>query len=293
MNVIIWITKFIPLIFLIYADMTLSETYNFDNISLLHNNGERWFPIMGEIHFSRYPKKFWYESLMKMKEGGVDIVSTYVFWIHHEEIENEYDFTGDRDLRTFVKACKDVGLKLWLRIGPWAHGEARNGGFPDWLLKKEFVPRTNDKRYFSVVQKWYKKIYEKVEGFLYSEENKDNPIIGIQIENEYGHVGGLSDETGEIHMEKLTEIAKEIGFIVPFSILFSILYWSFVIEFSLLILFKSFVLIHLLLSKLLLFSFLVRIIGFLSLLLLFNNRLKKPFFSNFSSAFINASFLLA
>lgn len=216
MNIIIWITKFIPLIFLIYADMTLSETYNFDNISLLHNNGERWFPIMGEIHFSRYPKKFWYESLMKMKEGGVDIVSTYVFWIHHEEIENEYDFTGDRDLRTFVKTCKDVGLKLWLRIGPWAHGEARNGGFPDWLLKKEFVPRTNDKRYFSVVQKWYKKIYEKVEGFLYSEENKDNPIIGIQIENEYGHVGGLSDETGEIHMEKLTEIAKEIGFIVPF-----------------------------------------------------------------------------
>ena len=69
--------------------MTLTETYNFDNISLLRN-GERWFPIMGEFHYSRYPKKFWYESLLKMKEGGVDIASTYIFWIHHEEIENEY-----------------------------------------------------------------------------------------------------------------------------------------------------------------------------------------------------------
>lgn len=28
-------------------------------------------------------------------------------------------------------------MKVWLRIGPWAHGECRNGGFPDWLVKKE------------------------------------------------------------------------------------------------------------------------------------------------------------
>ena len=215
MKIIKWITKAIPLLILILTNMAVSDTYDFDNISLLHN-GERWFPIMGEIHFSRYPKKFWYESLLKMKAGGVDIVSTYVFWIHHEEIENKYDFTGSRDLRDFVKTCKDVGIKLWLRIGPWAHGEARNGGFPDWLLKKEFEPRTNDKRYFSVVEKWYKKIYEKVEGYFYSDENKENPIIGVQIENEYGHVGGLYDETGEIHMEKLTQMAKDIGFIVPF-----------------------------------------------------------------------------
>ena len=145
MKTITWITNTIPLIFLIFTNMAASETYSFDNISLLRK-GERWFPIMGEIHFSRYPKKFWHESLLKMKAGGVNIVSTYVFWIHHEEIEKEYDFTGSRDLRDFVKTCKEVGIKLWLRIGPWAHGEARNGGFPDWLLKKDFEPRTNDKK---------------------------------------------------------------------------------------------------------------------------------------------------
>ena len=215
MKIITWIAKTIPLIFLIFTNMAASETYSFDNISLLRK-GERWFPIMGEIHFSRYPKKFWHESLLKMKAGGVDIVSTYVFWIHHEEIEKEYDFTGSRDLRDFVKTCKEVGIKLWLRIGPWAHGEARNGGFPDWLLKKDFEPRTNDKKYFAVVEKWYQKIYEKVQGYFYSEENKENPIIGVQIENEYGHVGGLTNELGEIHMQKLTQIAKDIGFIVPY-----------------------------------------------------------------------------
>ena len=104
--------------------------YTFDSKSIL-KDGKRWFPVMGEIHFSRCPRQFWKESLMKMKAGGVDIVSTYVFWIHHEEIEGEYDWTGNRDLHAFIKAASECGVKILLRIGPWSHGEARNGGFPD------------------------------------------------------------------------------------------------------------------------------------------------------------------
>lgn len=189
--------------------------YNYDNISLF-KDGKRWFPIMGEMHYSRYPQEFWRESLLKMKSGGIEVVSSYVIWIHHEEIEGQYDFNDERDLGIFVKICKECGLKLWLRIGPWVHGEVRNGGFPDWLLKKEFEPRTNDEQYFKVVEKWYKKIYEQVKGYFFSEKESQNPIIGVQIENEYGHVGGLSNEEGEIHMSRLIKMAKEIGFIVPF-----------------------------------------------------------------------------
>ena len=138
--------------------------YSYDNISLMQD-GKRWFPVMGEIHYSRYPHEYWRESLLKMKACGVDVASTYVIWIHHEEIEGEYDFTGDRDLRLFVQTCKECGIKLWLRIGPWVHAEVRNGGFPDWLLKKDFKVRTNDERYFAVVEKWYKK-YEPLKFFL-------------------------------------------------------------------------------------------------------------------------------
>ena len=189
--------------------------YSFDNISL-KQAGKRWFPVMGEIHYSRYPHEYWRESLLKMKAGGVDVASTYVIWIHHEEIEGEYDFSGDRDLRLFVQTCKDCGIKLWLRIGPWVHAEVRNGGFPDWLLKKDFKVRTNDEKYFAVVEKWYKKIYEQVQGYFYSEESPDNPIIGIQIENEFGHCGGLYDESGEDHMKRRYKIADEIGFKAPY-----------------------------------------------------------------------------
>lgn len=182
------------------------------NSKFLTKDNKPWFPIMGEMHYSRYPRKYWKESLYKMKAGGVDIVSTYTIWIHHEEIEESYDFEDNKDLRTFVLNCKECELYLMLRIGPWTHGEVRNGGFPDWLLQKKFEPRTNNPGYFEEVKKYYSKIYEQVKGLLLKD---GGPIIGIQIENEYGHCGGLSGEEGEYHMRTLCEMAKEIGFDVP------------------------------------------------------------------------------
>ena len=184
----------------------------------LTKNGQPWFPVMGEMHYSRYPAKYWKESLYKMKAGGVDVVSAYVIWIHHEEIEGEYDFSGDRDLRAFVSACAECGLSLMLRIGPWCHGEVRNGGFPDWLLSKPFPSRTNDERYLATVEKFYRKIYSQIEGFRLKDtlpSGAQGPIIGVQIDNEFGHCGGLSGEEGEFHMRRLADMARSIGFDVP------------------------------------------------------------------------------
>ena len=55
----------------------------------LTRDGRPWLPVMGEFHFSRYPCRYWKEELEKMKAGGVEIVSTYLFWNHHEERPGE------------------------------------------------------------------------------------------------------------------------------------------------------------------------------------------------------------
>lgn len=178
----------------------------------LTKNNKPWFPIMGEIHYSRVPKDEWEDYLFKMKAGGVCVVSTYCIWIHHEEIEGQYDFKGNKAVKEFVNLCQSCGLQLILRIGPWCHGEVRNGGFPDWLLKKSFPLRENDERYFDTIRQYYSKLYEQVDGLLLKQ---GGPIIGLQIENEYGHAGGLTEEAGEEHMRVLTKIAKEVGFDVP------------------------------------------------------------------------------
>lgn len=171
---------------------------------------------MGEIHYSRVPNGRWEEELYKMKAGGMDLVSAYTIWIHHEEVEGEWDFSGDRDLRKFLQTIKACGLHCILRIGPWAHGEVRNGGFPDWLMQKEkdgqLVTRTNDPEYLRYVREFYGKIAEQAKGLLLSD---DGPVAMIQIENEYGHVGGRTGEEGEAHMRMLKKLAGEAGLEVP------------------------------------------------------------------------------
>ncbi len=188
------------------------DIFSFNN-RYLTKNGEPWFPIMGEFHYSRYPSRYWDESLGKIKAGGVNVVSAYTIWIHHEEIENEYDFTGDKNLRLFVQCCANSGLYMFLRIGPWVHGEVRNGGFPDWLLNKGFPIRENNEAYFSEVSKFYSKIYQQVRGLFIKD---GGPIIGVQIENEYGHCGGMDGEAGEEHIRRLYKIALDVGFDVPY-----------------------------------------------------------------------------
>lgn len=167
-------------------------------------NGKPWIGVMGEFHFSRYSRENWHRELAKMKAGGITIVSTYLFWIYHEEIEGEMDFGGDNDIRAFIEECKDVGLDVVIRIGPWAHGECRNGAFPDWLLKKDYKLRDNNEEYLAVVKKWYQSIYNEVKGLFYKDGGN---IIAVQIENEFV-------DNAE-HLAKLKEIAVECGFIAP------------------------------------------------------------------------------
>ena len=167
-------------------------------------NGKPWIGVMGEFHFSRYSRENWHRELAKMKAGGITIVSTYLFWIYHEEIEGKMDFGGDNDIRAFIEEFKDVGLDVVIRIGPWAHGECRNGAFPDWLLKKDYKLRDNNEEYLAVVKKWYQSIYNEVKGLFYKDGGN---IIAVQIENEFV-------DNAE-HLAKLKEIAVECGFIVP------------------------------------------------------------------------------
>jgi len=177
-------------------------------------NGKPWYPTMGEFHFSRYPVQYWEESLCKMRAGGIQVVASYIFWIHHEEEKGKWDFTGQRNLRHFIKLCAKLVYPMFLRIGPWAHGECRNGGFPDWLQHDKTIQlRSDDPVYLGYVRQLYSKIYEAAKGFMWKD---GGPIIGIQIENEYGHCGGPSGGEGLIHMSTLKRIALEAGFDVPF-----------------------------------------------------------------------------
>ncbi len=147
-------------------------------------NGKPFFVVSGEFHYSRCPEVYWEEELLKIRAGGINTVATYVFWIFHEEEQGIFDWKGPKDLRRFVELCAKHDLKVLLRAGPFAHGEWRNGGLPDWLYGQPFEVRSNDPGYLACVERYYAELGRQVDGLLFRD---GGPIIGIQLENEYMH----------------------------------------------------------------------------------------------------------
>lgn len=166
-------------------------------------NGQPWTSVMGEFHYARFPADEWRAELTKMKAGGIDIVATYVFWIHHEEIEGTWEWAGDKDLTRFVRTAGEVGLKVIVRCGPWCHGEVRNGGLPDWVVARGNV-RSDDPAYLASARKLYTQIAAKLTGLLWKD---GGPVIGIQLDNEYG---GPAQ-----HLLTLKAMARDLGLDVP------------------------------------------------------------------------------
>lgn len=154
------------------------------NSFYLERNGKPFIPVIGEFHFSRYPHQYWDEQLKKMKAGGITVVATYIFWNMHEFKEGTFNWSGDLDVRYFTELCAKNGLEVVMRVGPFAHGEIRNGGLPDWLYGRPIDVRSNDQVYLYYVNRLYQEIGKQLKGLMF----KDNgPIIAVQLENEYQH----------------------------------------------------------------------------------------------------------
>jgi hypothetical protein len=111
------------------------QSIRWDKHSLIFD-GKRVVPVMGEVHYSRIPQNEWREEVRKMKEGGVTMIAAYVFWNHVEEVEGVFNWSGQRNLRGFLEVCKQEEMPVVLRLGPFCHGEVRNGGIPDWMFTK-------------------------------------------------------------------------------------------------------------------------------------------------------------
>lgn len=143
-----------------------------------------FIPIMGEMHYTRIPSEQWEEQILKVKAGGVNVICTYVFWNLHEETEGQFDWRGDKDLRRFIELCQRHDMKTIVRIGPFCHGEIRNGGIPDWIYGRPFLIRTDDPTYLKYVNRLYGEIARQLQGLYYKD---GGCIIGIQLENELQH----------------------------------------------------------------------------------------------------------
>ncbi|WVY99704.1 hypothetical protein V8G54_025774 [Vigna mungo] len=178
-------------------------------------NGQRRILISGSIHYPRSTPEMWPDLIQKAKEGGLDVIQTYVFWNGHEPSPGKYYFEGNYDLVKFIKLVQQAGLYVHLRIGPYVCAEWNFGGFPVWL---KYIPgisfRTDNEPFKNQMQKFTTKIVDLMKAErLY--ESQGGPIIMSQIENEYGPVEYEIGAAGKSYTKWAAEMAMGLGTGVP------------------------------------------------------------------------------
>lgn len=133
------------------------------------------------VHYARTPKALWRDRLTKLKQAGFNTIETYVFWNYHEPVEGKVDMT---ELEDFVALVHEMGFWLIARVGPYACAEWDAGGFPHWIIAKQFPLRSDSPESIRTSQSWYDKVLPIVRVNMIT---RGGPVILIQIENEYDY----------------------------------------------------------------------------------------------------------
>jgi beta-galactosidase len=168
-------------------------------------NGRPYQILSGEIHYARVPRAYWRDRLRKAKAMGLNTISVYIFWNLHEPQPGVYDFTGNLDVAEFVRIAQQEGLNVLLRPGPYVCAEWELGGYPAWLIKDPgMVLRSNAPQYMEPVRRWMTRLGKELAPL---QSGRGGPIVGVQLENEYGSFG-----SDKVYLANLRNILLQSGF---------------------------------------------------------------------------------
>jgi beta-galactosidase len=207
--------KMICFLLIALAVAVLATTANAKDILKVRDgqfylDGQPYRIMSGEMHYARIPEAYWQDRLLKARAMGLNTITTYVFWNNHEIRPGVFDFTGQRDVKKFVKMANKAGLHVILRISPYVCAEWDFGGIPAWMLKDRGLKiRSSYPGYMNAVKKYMTRLGEELAEL---QSTRGGPVIMVQLENEYGSYGNDKE-----YMTALRDIYKQAGFDVLYS----------------------------------------------------------------------------
>ncbi|KAI8535520.1 hypothetical protein RHMOL_Rhmol10G0180300 [Rhododendron molle] len=129
-----WFCLVVVVVVVVGGESSVAGTnVTYDGRSLIID-GKRKLLFSGSIHYPRSTPEMWPSLIAKAKEGGLEVIQTYVFWNLHEPQPGQYDFSGRYDLVKFIKEIQAQGLYACLRIGPFVESEWTYGFVPFCLI---------------------------------------------------------------------------------------------------------------------------------------------------------------
>jgi beta-galactosidase len=162
--------------------------------------------IAGEYPYYRDEPRLWECKLRAIRESGIEVVSFYVPWRHHEISAGSWAFRGpgNRDLVGFLEAVAAAGLLALAKPGPFVHAELPLGGLPDRVSpsfdpvrqpavsasgtvlrsQRHALPSPHDSRFVADAGEWLEAVGSALHPHLWP----GGPVVAVQVGNE-GNVG--------------------------------------------------------------------------------------------------------
>ncbi|GAA1394614.1 hypothetical protein GCM10009639_28930 [Kitasatospora putterlickiae] len=173
-------------------------------------DGRPRFLITGEYPYYRDRPGRWAAKLAAMREAGIEVVTCYVPWRHHEITGDDgrrrwcFDGDGNRDLGGFLDLVAATGLLAVPKPGPFVHAELPYGGLPDRIspaldprrpaarsadgaalrCRQYPLPSALDPAFRADATDWLRAVGR----FLRPYAHPRGPVVAAQIGNE-GHYG--------------------------------------------------------------------------------------------------------
>jgi beta-galactosidase GanA len=190
------------------VDLGTPQSVSYDQYSVLIG-GKRTFIYSGEFDPWRLPSpSMWLDRLQKMKADGYNAVTVYFDWDYSSPKPGVYDFTGVRNMNTFLNMAQQAGLYVIARPGPYINAETDGGGFPGWLVTQSGVARTDAPDFEAASDQWLSEIDPVIAAHQIT---NGGDVILYQAENEL-YSGAPATEA---YMAEVEAKAKADGISVP------------------------------------------------------------------------------
>jgi beta-galactosidase GanA len=157
------------------------QSISYDQYSLVIG-GRRTTIYSGEFDPWRTPSpSLWLDLLEKMKADGFNAVTPYFDWDYSSSAPGQYDFSGVRDINTFLNDAQKAGLYVIARPGPYVNAETDGGGFPGWLVTQQGKARTDAADYVAAAKQWLSEVDPIIAAHQIT---RGGDVILYQVENE-------------------------------------------------------------------------------------------------------------
>lgn len=176
-------------------------------------DGRRVWIVSAAVEYARVARASWADRIQAAKLAGFNTIDTTAVWARHEPRSGVFDFTGDNDVRHFVKLVGEAGMWLILRVGPYVGAGLDGGGLPAWLTSQAGVSlRTKNAPFLEASSRYVTALVDQIKDLQLSSTGRGGPLLLVKSEGNWtcGH-----DDLAVSYLGELNRYLREAGINIP------------------------------------------------------------------------------